>query len=74
MERYFFDVVAQGRSVYDYVGREFATLEGAQQLAELIALDLALDGDWLGWAVAIRDPHGQNYLCVPVKESELLAA
>lgn len=72
LERYFFDFVAQDRSIYDYVGREFGTLQGAQQLAELIALDLALDGDWLGWTVAIRGPHGQKYLSVPVKESELL--
>ena len=74
VQRYFFDFVAKDRSVYDYNGREFSTLQGALQLAELIALDLAVDGEWVGWVVAICGARGQKYHCVPVKESELLAA
>jgi hypothetical protein len=74
MQRYFFDFVRQDRSVYDYSGREFATLQAARQLAELIALDLGFDCDWIGFAVAIRGARGQKYDSVPVQDSELLAA
>jgi hypothetical protein len=40
MQRYFFDFVTQHRSMYDYKGQEFSTLQGALRLAELIAIDL----------------------------------
>jgi hypothetical protein len=72
MRRYFFDLGSQSQSRYDYQGRECPTPEAAYQLAELIALDLALEGEWMGWAVAVRSPEGERYFSIPVKDADLL--
>ena len=72
MKRYFFDLGTQCRSMYDYKGRELATPEAAYQLAELIALDLAFDGEWVGWAVAVCSPDGERFFSVPVRDAELI--
>ena len=42
MRRYFFDVVSQGRTTYDYDGSTFPTAQKAHQFAELIALDVGV--------------------------------
>ena len=70
MTRYFFDLGGHNRCLYDFSGREFATLEAASELAELMALDLELEGEWDGWAVAIRDAHGGTRLSIPVRNTE----
>jgi hypothetical protein len=72
MKRYFFDFGTQGRSMYDYKGHEFATPEAAYQLAALIALDLEIDGEWVGWAVAVRSPEGDKIFSIPVRNAELV--
>jgi hypothetical protein len=72
MRRYFFDLGTQCRAMYDYKGREFATLEAACRLAELIALDLELDGEWTGWAVAVRSVEGKSVSSIPVRDAELV--
>jgi hypothetical protein len=76
MKRYFFDVVGQNRSEYDYRGRELATVEMASKLAELIALDLGIDphGGRTGWTVSVRDSQGREVFSMQVRESELIAA
>ena len=68
MQKYFFDLVGQGRSQYDYRGHVFAAPERAFRFAELIALDLDLrgEGEWLGWSVNVRNEQGQQYYSVPV--------
>jgi hypothetical protein len=73
MNKYFFDLVGQERSEYDFRGREFSAPEKAFQLAELIALDLEMkgEGEWLGWSIDVRNAHGQQ---VPVREPEMNAA
>jgi hypothetical protein len=43
MRRYFFDLVGEERSEYDYRGRDLPSPESAYQFAELIAVDLAVD-------------------------------
>jgi hypothetical protein len=72
MMRYFFDLDTQCQSMYDYQGRELATPEAAYQLAELIALDLALDGESVGWTVAVCNPEGKRFFSVPVRDAELV--
>jgi hypothetical protein len=72
MKRYFFDLGSQSQSRYDYQGRECATPEAAYQLAELIALDLALDGEWTGWAVAVRGPQGERFFSIPIRDADLV--
>ena len=72
MKRYFFDLDTQRQSMYDYKGREFPTPEAAYQLAELIALDLAFDGESAGWAVAVRSPEGKRVFSIPVRDAELV--
>jgi hypothetical protein len=68
MQKYFFDLVGQGRSQYDYRGRVFAAPESAFRLAELIALDLDVrgEGEWTGWTINVRNAEGQQYFSVPV--------
>ena len=69
MIRYFFDLVGQQHSEYDYRGRVFSDLENAQQLAELMVLDLGIepDGEWSGWTIAVRNAQGRQVLSVPVE-------
>ena len=76
MGKYFFDRVRDGRAEYDYHGRIFPTPEKARQLAELIAIDLEIepDGRWLGWAVDVRNAHGERFFTIPVRASELACA
>jgi hypothetical protein len=70
MKRYFFDVGNQSRSMYDYQGRDFETPDAAYQLAEMMALDLEVKGDWVGWAVAVRSPDGKKVFSIPVRSAE----
>jgi hypothetical protein len=70
MKRYFFDLGNQYRSVYDHQGRDFETPDAAYQLAEMIALDLEVDGEWAGWAVAVRSPEGESVFSIPVRDGD----
>jgi hypothetical protein len=72
MRRYFFDLDSQSQNRYDYQGRECSTPEAAHELAELIALDLALEGEWAGWAVAVRSPEGERFFSIPVMDADLV--
>lgn len=76
MRRYFFDLVGKERSEYDYSGRELPTPESAHQLAELIAVDLALEEQepWYGWSVKVRNTEGSEMFCVLVQSGYLAAA
>ena len=68
MKRYFFDRVGRNRAEYDYSGSNLPSLDAAQNLAELIAIDLAIEeeGAWSGWAVTVRDAVGKQFFSVPV--------
>jgi hypothetical protein len=70
MQKYFFDLVGQDRSQYDYRGRVFAAPESAFRLAELMALDLNIrsEGEWSGWTIAVRNAQGQQIFSVPIPQ------
>jgi hypothetical protein len=73
MKRYFFDVVREGLSEFDFRGYEFATPEKAFQLAELIAIDLEISppqGQWAGSLVKVRDTRGREFFSRRVEEPE----
>lgn len=77
MQRYFFDLIHEGGSDYDYSGRFLSTLGEAQELAELIAFDLAVTSDELNrncWFISVKDEKGQKILSVQVQSSCLAAA
>jgi hypothetical protein len=69
MTRYFFDVNAEASVQYDYKGRYLSSLEQAQQMAELIALDLGCTGEGKlpTMEVQIRSAGGSLLGSVPVK-------
>jgi hypothetical protein len=77
-DRYFFDLVGPSRAHYDYKGREHLSPQGARELAELIALDLAVTAEetWLGFAVDVRNSAGRKIfsVTVPVLEPALQLA
>src|ERR1700730_12936831 len=68
MEKYFFDLVGQDQSQYDYRGRVFSGPEKAVRLAEVIALDLEMrgEGEWSGWRLKMRSAHCEESFSVPV--------
>ena len=76
MNRYFFDRVGHTRSELDYRGCELATTESAAEMAELIALDLAVDtaSDWVGWAIKVSNALGAHILTIPIQECDRVAA
>ncbi len=73
MKRYFFDRVSETRTEFDYRGCEFATLESAAEMAELMAVDLSIDctSEWQGWTIKVSNVLGVNLLTVPVQECDL---
>jgi hypothetical protein len=76
MCRYFFDLVGQKRTEYDFRGREISSLEDAFQMAEIIALDLELksEGEWRGWSVEVRNSDGRHLFSVAVQSVDVIAA
>jgi hypothetical protein len=76
MTRYFFDLISEQRCQHDVRGRELPTLEEANRLAELIAIDLATgpEDHWDGWSVAVRGVDGRELLAVPIQVLALTAA
>ena len=76
MSRYFFDIAAPGRVLYDFQGRDFSSLEEAKQMAELVALDFeASEGsDTFGSEVQIRDVHGAKVLSITIASQAKRAA
>jgi hypothetical protein len=75
MQIYFFDLVGQSRSEYDYRGRKFSEPCQAFQLAQLIAHDLEVDAadDLAGWTVNVRSIDGQKIFEIPIRDSDLVA-
>ena len=45
-------------------------------MAELIALDLAVDNasDWAGWAIKVSTALGKHILTIPIQECDRVAA
>jgi hypothetical protein len=75
MRRYFFDVISGQYSNYDYCGRNFPTPESAYELAELMALDLAVDteDEHVGRSVNVTTADGRKLFSVPVQPCCLAA-
>ncbi len=72
MRRYFFDFVGLARLVYDFHGRQFADPLGAHQAAQLLALNLEVEGDedFVGGHVDVRDPRGGAVFSVAIRTAE----
>ena len=73
MTQFFFDI-AFGETVYhDFHGRQFAKAEEAYELADLIALDLAVTEEARGKEVQVRNVAGQRLYFIGVGDSDLMA-
>jgi len=76
MTHYFFDIKVKASIEHDYKGRHLQSFEQAQQMAELIAMDLSctrVDG-LVDMEVQIRTAAGCLLSSVPVKLMDALAA
>jgi uncharacterized protein DUF6894 len=76
MKKYFFDLVGEGCSEYDFRGREFAEPQRAFHLAQLLAIDLEVGGGdaFSGGSINVRNADGHQLFTVPIREAELIAA
>jgi hypothetical protein len=76
MKRYFFDVIGEKGSEYDFRGRDFAEPNKAYQLAQLLALDLEVGGsdEFSGGSINVRNADGHRLFSVQIREAELIAA
>jgi len=76
MKKYFFDLVGERGSEYDFSGREFPEPQRAYQLAQLLALDLEVGGEeeFSGGSVHVRNADGHKLFMVPIRQPELIAA
>ena len=76
MKKYFFDVVGDKGSEYDFSGRDFAEPQKAYALAHLLALDLEVGGndEFSGGAINVRNADGHKLYSVTIREPELIAA
>ena len=74
--RYFFDVNVKASVEYDYSGRWLNSLDQAQEMATLIAMDLACTQVDQSFAteVQVRDAAGQQLFSVPVQMMDAIAA
>jgi hypothetical protein len=73
MARYFFDVVGQTRSEYDFRGTLFSDPRQAHSWAELLALDLEVDSDeqgLVGGRVGVRSTDGRELFSIPIRQVE----
>jgi hypothetical protein len=52
---------------------EFPVAERAFELAELMALELGIDGEknWSGWTIEVRCSEGRTLFAVPVADRHL---
>jgi uncharacterized protein DUF6894 len=76
MTRFFFDVKGSTSVEHDYQGRHLPSLVHAQQMAELIAMDIGctrVDGSF-PMEVQIRDAAGLLLVSVAVQPIDALAA
>lgn len=75
MQRYFFDRVNGTCLEFDYHGCELGTVASAVELAELIAIDLAIDAEseWTGWAIKVSNAFGQHFQTIPVQDLDVAA-
>jgi len=76
MKRYFFDRVGQSCSEYDFRGRDFAEPHKALEIAQLLALDLGVEGqeEFLGGSINVRNADGHKLFSVLIHDGEALAA
>ena len=76
MKKYFFDRVGQSSSEYDFRGREFAEPQKAFALAQLLALDLEVEGqeEFVGGSINVRSADGHKLFSVRICDSEAMAA
>ena len=76
MKKYFFDRVGQSCSEYDFRGREFADAQNALALAQLLALDLGVEGqeEFLGGTINVRNADGHKLFTVVICDGEAMAA
>ena len=76
MTKYFFDVVGDKGSEYDFHGRPFAEPQNAFALAHLLALDLGVSSgdEFAGGSINVRSADGHKLYSVPIREPELIAA
>jgi hypothetical protein len=77
MTQFFFDIASQETVYHDFQGRNFTKAEEAYELANLIALDLAITEEAeKAWAkeVHVRNVAGQRLYFVRVSDSDLIAA
>ncbi|MGB6534982.1 MAG: response regulator [Xanthobacteraceae bacterium] len=66
--RFYFDYTTKDRSLYDYQGEEFPNTEHAYDFAAATAETLKnrLNGEWLGWSIAVRNAEGRTYFSITV--------
>jgi hypothetical protein len=76
MTRYFFDIKTMNSMDYDYRGRVLPSLGHAQQMAELIAMDVGCTRPDVSsnTEVQIRGVRWTLLATVPVRAIEVLAA
>jgi hypothetical protein len=76
MKKYFFDVVGESCSQYDFHGRSFAEPQKAFQLAHLLALDMEVGyaDEYAGAKIDVRSADGHQLFCVPIRQPEAIAA
>jgi hypothetical protein len=72
MTRFFFDVVRDTSSSYDFHGRYFKDVTEAREMAEIVSYDLACSekDNRDNIEVQVRDTLGQTLFSVPVQAAE----
>jgi hypothetical protein len=76
MTRFFFDCIAQDRSLHDYQGTEFGNPEGAIEFAEAMAgvMRDSLVGEWRSWTIEVRTAEGKKLAALAVGAASPIAA
>lgn len=74
--RFFFDCTSNDDTILDYRGEGFKGSGSALDYGKTIAehLRCALNRNWRGWTLAIRDVQGRTVHQLPIDGPELVAA
>ena len=75
MNRFFFDVTGRQKVIFDYVGSEFKSPDGAVEFAQekLALLKNSLNREWAGWSIEVRNVTGQKFCSIPIDDSDMPA-
>jgi hypothetical protein len=71
--RFFFDFTSEEKVIFDYLGLEFKSSNGAIDFAQekLQLLKNSLTQEWVGWSIQVCSAEGRKLCTLPIDGAEM---